>query len=108
MTPLWPLQIIAVLHSYRCTASLKRLDQHLKLRSKRFVVWRYGRDLAVDTKQLIDGHLSRSHRILDCKDDIIGNFDELADERQISRTSRHRQGAIAANAGHEHAGDVGH
>lgn len=35
-------------------------------------MWRYGRDLAADTKQLIDGHLSRSHRILHRKDDIIG------------------------------------
>ncbi len=66
------------------STSLKCLDQRLKLRSKRFVVWRYGRDLAVDTKQLIGGHLSRSHRILHCKDAIIGNFDEPADERQIS------------------------
>src|ERR1700678_543540 len=90
------------------STSRKCLDQRLKLRSKRFVVWRYGRDLTVDTKQLIDGHLGRSHRILDCKDDIIGNLDELADESQISRASRHRQGAIAASAGHEHAGDVGH
>ena len=56
-------------------------------------MWRYGRDLAVDTQQLIDGHLGRSHRILHREDDIIRNFDELADEREIPRAARHRQRA---------------
>jgi hypothetical protein len=37
---------------------------------KRFVVSRYGWDLAVDTEQLVDGRLGRSHRILDRKDGV--------------------------------------
>ncbi len=64
-------------------ALFKCFDQSLKLRSKRFVVPRYGRDLAVNPKQFIDRHLGRSHRVLHRKDDIVRNFDELADEGEI-------------------------
>ena len=60
-----------------------------------------GRDPAVDTKQLIHGHLRRAHRILDREDNIIRNFDELADEREILRTARHQQRPVAAHARHE-------
>lgn len=38
------------------------------------VVWRDGWDLAIDTRQLIDAHLGRLHRILHRKDDIIWNL----------------------------------
>ena len=71
-------------------ASLERLDQRLYLNQKRFVMWCDGGNRAVDTKQRIDGHLRRAHRILNREHDIIRNFDELADEREIFRTIRHR------------------
>ena len=45
----------------------------------------YGRDLAVNPKQLIDGHLGRSHRILDRKYHIVRDFDELADKGEVPR-----------------------
>ena len=62
---------------------LERLDQSLKLRVKRFGVRRYRRDLAADTQEFVDGHLGRSHRVFHRKDDIVHNFNELADEREI-------------------------
>jgi hypothetical protein len=42
--------------------------------------WRY---LALDVEQRVDRHLGRPHRIFDGENDIIRDFDELADERQI-------------------------
>jgi len=42
-------------------ASLERLDQCLELRSKGLGVGRDRWDLAVNAKQLIDGHLRRPH-----------------------------------------------
>ena len=65
-------------------ASLECLDQRLELHAKRFVVRRYGRDFAVYMKQLVDGHLGRPHRILHREDNIVRNFDKLADEREIA------------------------
>ena len=44
---------------------------------------------------LIYGNLGRAHRVLNGKDDIIWNFDELAGEREICRTLRNGQRASA-------------
>ena len=60
--------------------SFERLEQRLELNLKGLGVARYRRYLAIDTKQLVDGHLGGTHRILNSKDHIIRNFDKLTDE----------------------------
>ena len=42
--------------------------------------WRY---LAVNTKELIDGHLCDPDRKFHGKDDVLRNFDKLADEARF-------------------------
>ena len=62
-------------------------------------MWCDGRDLAVDTQQLIDSHLSGAHRILHREDDIIWNLDNwLTNARFFGRPAleaadRHAYGA---------------
>ena len=57
----------------------------IKLRVMRLSVGRYGRHLSIDAQQLVYGHLRRANRILHREDDIVRNFHELADEREIFR-----------------------
>jgi hypothetical protein len=46
---------------------------------------RYGWDLSISAEQPIDSHLGRSHGIFHRKNDVVWNFDELTDEREIPR-----------------------
>ena len=53
------------------------------------------RDRAVDVHQLIDRHLRRANRKFDREHDVVGDFDELADERQVLRLGGDGQGPVA-------------
>jgi hypothetical protein len=62
-------------------------------------IWRYRGDLAIDTQQLIDRHLGRSHRILHREDTIVRDLDELADERQVPRSGTSLQRRLVKTGG---------
>ena len=71
-------------------------------------MWSYGWDWSFDIKELINGYLCSSDRIFHCEDDIIGDLDELANQRKIRGARRNRQRSVSCKSGHEHAGDIGH
>ena len=70
-------------HSSRALRSLKGLYGRSELDLDRSVVMQNRRDFAINLEQLIDRHLRGSYRIFHREDDVVGNFDKLADERQI-------------------------
>ena len=61
----------------------KCLDYRVEIHLERLIMMQDWRYLALDVEQRGDRHLGRPHRIFDGENDIIRDFDELADERQI-------------------------
>src|SRR6185437_15736061 len=88
-------------------ASFERLDHRLEIYPQRLVIMQDRRNLAINPEQLVDRHLGDPNRIFDREHDVLGDFNELADEGEILRRFGCRQRPVGGRARHEHAGDIG-
>ena len=67
-----------------------------------------GRHFSFHPEQFVDCRLSGANRVLNREDNILRNFDELADESKILRIIWNWRRSVAECTRHEHARDVGH
>ena len=77
-------------------------------RLDRLVVPGDGRDLPLDSEELVNRHLRGTHGKLHCEHNVVRDLDELAHKGEVLRTRGHRRWAVCLGARHEHAGDVRH